>query len=315
MRALSTNSNLVFVWHDNSGQTIPDNSQYLQTKINPDGFSINIADSAIIDDPLVIITSSSSTNVANHVINIGKNSQVEILEYLMSDDPNATNQITCVINCSIGSKVKHCILHHAKDNVSISQSSNTTIKQDSGSNVQSNIFAFGGKTSNIALTVNLQGEHAECQTSCLAYTQNEELQNVVLKIEHMVPYCNSTSLARGVLKDKSITDFLGRIIVHPGAKKTLADLQIKNILCSAKAQANHKPELEIYNDDVKCSHGASTGQMNEEALFYMRSRGLDEKEATNMLIEGFIQPVIVSCTIPMIADYVLGVVKERANGT
>src|SRR6185369_9854583 len=110
--------------------------------------------------------------------------------------------------------------------------------------------------------------NAVCHAANLAYTNGSEKQSVLFNIEHIHPHCTSASLARGVLKDKSITDFIGRITVQHGAKKTVADLQIKNLLCSPKAQSTNRPELEIYDDDVKCSHGSSTGQLNQEALFY-----------------------------------------------
>jgi Fe-S cluster assembly protein SufD len=308
---LSTDSSLVFVWHDNSGQTKPDNSKHIQTKVDTKGFTIDVADDAQIIDPLILISSAALQNTSKNIINIGKNARIQIIEYIMSDDVNADNNVTSEINCGEGSQVKHCILHQAKDNTEIKQQSVTKINLAGHSNLESNIFAFGGKISNIELNILLNGEHAQSQAGCLAYTHGTETQNVALKIDHMVPNCNSKSLSRGILKDASITDFLGRIVVHPGAKKSFADLQIKNILCSPKAQANHKPELEIYNDDVHCSHGASTGQMNEEALFYMRSRGIGLQEATAMLIDGFIQPAIVSCTIPAIADFVKGIIAGR----
>lgn len=311
---LAHNSTLVFVWHDNNGQAFPENSPAIDTIVHAKGFNINIKPNTVLAEPLIILISAASTNQAINNINIGHNSQVQIIEYLMSDDANAQNNVHSVINCGAGSQLKHCILQQAKTNADITQQATITINQARDSNVTSNIFSFGGKSNHITLSIALQEENASCQANSLAYTLGTEVQNVILKIDHLVPRCNSKSLVRGVLFDSSSTDFVGHIGVHPDAKYSFADLQIKNILCSPKAQANSRPELEIYNNEVRCSHGSSTGQMNEDALFYMRSRGLDEQTATKMLIEGFIQPAIDSCTIPAIAEFVKSMIQEREHG-
>lgn len=308
---LATNSDLVFVWHDNSGQTFPENSKHIQTKVSPQGFTINIAENAELPEPIIILCSSANGNKAQNVINIGNNAQVQLIEYMMSDDSDANNNVTTTINCNNGSHLKHCILQQAKEDSSITQQLSTTINQSADTKVASNIFTFGGGLSRIELAIAFRGQNSECNASSLAFTNRSETQDVLLKVDHYEPHCTSKSVARGVLKDESHTNFVGKIIVHPGAKKTYADLQIKNMLCSNKAQADNKPELEIYNNDVHCSHGSSTGQMNEDALFYMRSRGLDLETAKAMLIQGFIQPAIVSCTIPMVADLIKGIISER----
>jgi len=310
-QGLATDSDLVFVWHENSGQTFPDNTAQIHTTISASGFKVNIADNAIIPNPLVFISSADKDNSLHTELNIGKNAQIQIIEYVMSDDSGANNNTNMVINCAAGVQLKHCLLQQARDNSVITQQSATCINQAQDSKVTTNLFSFGGNASKIELAIALQGQNASCNASCLAFTHGTENQNVLLQIDHLVPHCTSSSISRGVLKDKSITDFVGKIFVHPGAKQSFADLQIKSILCSPLAQANNRPELEIYNDDVRCSHGASTGQMNEDALFYMRSRGIDEETAVAMLIDGFILPAIVSCTIPKIAELIKSIIAER----
>jgi Fe-S cluster assembly protein SufD len=310
-QGLATDSDLVFVWHENSGQAFPDNNAEIQTSVNANGFKVNIADNAIIQKPLVFISSADKSSTQQNELNIGKNAQLQIIEYIMSDDAETENTTHTVINCAAGAQLKHCLLQYARDNTNITQQSTTYINQARDSKVTTNVFSFGGALSKIELALALQGQNSSCEASCLAYTHGTENQNVLLKIDHLVPHCTSSSISRGVLKDKSTTDFVGKIFVHPGAKQSFADLQIKSILCSPQSQANNRPELEIYNDDVRCSHGASTGQMNEDALFYMRSRGIDEEMAKEMLIDGFILPAIVSCTIPKIADLIKSIIAER----
>lgn len=307
---LSTKSPYTYVWHENSGQTMPDGSKDISSHLDTNGMTINIADNVSCEEPLILINSATCNNSSKNVINIGKNSRVQIIEYLMSDDKGASNIVETVINCAQGTSVRHCIIQQANLDDSITQEAITTINQLENSSVFTNVFAFGGGKSNTRLNVALNGENANISASSLAYTKGSERQEVFFNIEHMKPHCTSTSLARSVLKDKSYTDFVGKITVHKGAVKTSADLQIKNLLCSAKAQADNKPELEIYNDDVKCSHGSSTGQLDEDALFYMRSRGIDIKDATEMLIAGFIKPVIDSCEIPSVCEYVESMIAK-----
>jgi len=308
---LSTQSPFTFVWHDNAGQSFPEGSKYLTTTVKESGIIIDVPDNIVLDDPIILINSAANGNKSENIINIGKHSQIQIIEYLMSDDNDSNNNVVTNINCAEGAQLKHCILQQAQENSSITQQSITRINQASASNVNTNVFSFGGGISKIELVISLQGANAECHAYSLAFTHGTENQEVLFKIDHQHEQCTSKSVARGVLKDKSVTDFIGKITVHPGAKKTSADLQIKNILCSPKAQAINKPELEIYNDDVRCCHGSTTGQLDYDAIFYMRSRGIDEKEATSMLIAGFIQPVIESCTIPMIAKYIKDIIAER----
>jgi len=309
--SLSLQSTFTFVWHDSAGQAFPENSAQLRTTVQADGLTIDIADHAILDEPIIMINSAANGNKSQNTINIGQHAQVQIIEYLMSDDNDANNTVSTSINCDAGSQLKHCMLQQAASNASITQQSITRITQAADSSVFSNIFSFGGGLSRIELAIALYGANAQCEAACLAFTNGTESQEVLLKIDHIHEHCSSKSIARGVLHDKSSTDFIGRIMVHPGAKKTSADLQIKNILCSPKAQATNKPELEIYNGDIRCRHGSTTGQLDQDALFYMRSRGIDEQEATAMLISGFVQPVIDSCTIPMIPKYIKHIIAER----
>ncbi|MGI9553828.1 MAG: SufD family Fe-S cluster assembly protein, partial [Thermodesulfobacteriota bacterium] len=108
-----------------------------------------------------------------------------------------------------------------------------------------------------------------------------------MRVEHASPHCDSRQFYNGVLDDKSRGVFHGRIIVHEGAEKTDAKQTNRNLLLSDTAQIDTKPQLEIYNDDVKCTHGATIGQMDEEAIFYLQSRGISKKEAQAIMLKGF----------------------------
>ena len=108
-----------------------------------------------------------------------------------------------------------------------------------------------------------------------------------MRVEHASPHCDSRQIYNGVLDDNSRGVFHGRIIVHEGAVKTDAKQTNRNLLLSDSAQIDTKPQLEIYNDDVKCTHGATIGQMDENAIFYLQSRGIPKKEAKTIMVKGF----------------------------
>ena len=137
--------------------------------------------------------------------------------------------------------------------------------------------------------------HEQAQVTVLGLYQLQGKQKIKMKtvVNHFVSHCTSNQVWRGVLHDESQAAFEGRIIVHEQAQKTNAQLSNKNLLLSKQAQINTKPELEIYADDVKCSHGATVGFLNEDALFYLRSRGIGDADARQMLVTAFIGEVLV----------------------
>jgi Fe-S cluster assembly protein SufD len=127
--------------------------------------------------------------------------------------------------------------------------------------------------------------------------KNDQHVDIHSYIEHKAAHCTTDETYRGIMADRSKAVFNGRIHIHPDAQKTLAELSNKNLLLSDKAQINTKPELEIYADDVKCAHGATVAQLNEEAKFYLRSRGISAQEADIMLSFGFINELLESIPV------------------
>ena len=130
-------------------------------------------------------------------------------------------------------------------------------------------------------------------------------------VDHQMPNCNSSELYKGILLDKAHGVFSGRIIVRPDAQKTNAFQQNKNLLLSDQATTDSKPQLEIFADDVKCSHGSTVGQVDKEALFYLKTRGIGEETASRLLVEAFVEDVHSQINIPALRDYVAGLLKEK----
>ena len=153
-------------------------------------------------------------------------------------------------------------------------------------------FALGAKLSRNNIRTKLAGEGLECILNGLYLTRGEQLADHHMVVEHAQPHCASHEYFNGILDDKSRGVFHGRIYVRPIAQKTDAKQTNKNLLLSDDATADTKPQLEIYADDVKCTHGATIGQLNDESIFYLRSRGIPENTARRMLIHAFAGEII-----------------------
>ncbi len=160
------------------------------------------------------------------------------------------------------------------------------------SNVNVHSFALGAKLSRNNIRTKLAGEGLECILNGLYLTRNEQLADHHMIVEHAQPHCASHEYFNGILDDKSKGVFHGRILVREVAQKTDAKQTNKNLLLSDEASADTKPQLEIYADDVKCTHGATIGQLNDESIFYLRSRGLGSETAKRMLIHAFAGEII-----------------------
>ena len=160
------------------------------------------------------------------------------------------------------------------------------------SHVNVHSFSLGAKLSRNNIRTKLAGEGLECILNGLYLTRDEQLADHHMVVEHAQPHCASHEYFNGILDDKSKGVFHGRILVQPVAQKTDAKQTNKNLLLSDDATANTKPQLEIYADDVKCTHGATIGQLNDESIFYLRSRGIGPETARRMLIHAFAGEII-----------------------
>ena len=160
------------------------------------------------------------------------------------------------------------------------------------SNVHVHSFALGAKLSRNNIRTRLAGEGLECILNGLYLTKDEQLADHHMVVEHAQPHCASHEYFNGILDDKSRGVFHGRILVQQIAQKTDAKQTNKNLLLSNDATADTKPQLEIYADDVKCTHGATVGQLNDESIFYLRSRGIGTETARRMLIHAFAGEII-----------------------
>ena len=199
---------------------------------------------------------------------------------------------------------------HAK-NVRVS---NVYVEQQAGSRVNHNIITLHNGVTRNKLDLHLCGEGAECHCyGCVIADKQQHVDNNTL-ITHHAPHCTSNELYKYVLNDASTGAFAGRILVQPGAQQTSSLMTNQNLCSSDQAHMYTQPMLEIYADDVKCSHGSTVGQLNDAALFYMQQRGIPQEEARTLLEVAFINQVIDQMELPALRDRLHYLVDKRFRG-
>lgn len=166
-------------------------------------------------------------------------------------------------------------------------------------------------SANVSYTIDLDGAEAENTLGAAFLATGEEHCAIVLRTNHNVPDCRSNSYVKGVAGGCALGEFRGLVYVAPDAQRTDARQQSRNILLGDTARIEAKPQLEIYADDVKCSHGATVGQMDSEAILYMRQRGLSETQARQLQIEGFVGDVVMHCGVEGLCEQLMEQVKTK----
>jgi Fe-S cluster assembly protein SufD len=267
----------------------------LNAAMATDGMIISAADGATVARPLQIIhvaTASKASTFTRSHLTIGKGARVTLVEsFVAADGANAyqTND-TVILSIGDGSELSHVrLMADALD----------------AANVTSGIFAVGAKTkydffnmtSGGALSrfqgfVTLSGEGSELNLNGVNLLKGSQHGDTTLVVDHAVPNSTSREIFRAVVDDRAHSVFQGRIIVRPNAQKTDGKMMTRALLLSDEAEADNKPELEIFADDVTCGHGATAGALDESLLFYLRARGLPEKDAQALLIQAFVGEAI-----------------------
>jgi Fe-S cluster assembly protein SufD len=261
-----------------------------------DGAFIFVPKGVTVAEPVQLIYISSAkisgeTVLPRNLIIAEANSKVTVVESYLTTASVAylTNAVTEIVAGD------NAFIEHVKVQDEAAEAFHiATIAGEFGraSNVSVHSFALGAKISRNNIRVKLAGEGLECILNGLYLTKDEQLADHHMIVEHAQPHCASHEYFNGILDDKSKGVFHGRIYVHPIAQKTDAKQTNKNLLLSDDATADTKPQLEIYADDVKCTHGATIGQLNDESIFYLRSRGMSQDTARQMLIHAFAGEII-----------------------
>jgi Fe-S cluster assembly protein SufD len=287
-----------------------DSMTALNTSYAKEGAYIYIPKSVVAEKPIEIIHFSSGNETAlwlqpRNLIVVDENAQVQIIERHQSlkEHPVVTNSVTEIY------VHQSAFLDYYKlqnDLPSASLIDNTFIVQEKNSHASVHTFSLGGKLIRNNLRYFHKGEHILSTLKGVTILHDKQHVDHATLVHHAQPNCESHQDYKGIFAERSEGVFNGQILVDKIAQKTNAFQQNNNILLDDKATVNTKPQLEIFADDVKCSHGCTIGQLDEEALFYLRSRGIPKKEAKALLTYAFANNVLESVQLPSL--------KKRING-
>jgi Fe-S cluster assembly protein SufD len=268
----------------------------LNTAFFQDGVFIEIPKGAILQKPLHILQVSlggghPTVSYPRNLILVGETGQASIIETFVSveDHTTFTNTVTEIVAAE-GALVDYTKVQQEGD--AAYHYARVQVHQERSSNVATHSIQLGGLLTREEVTAVLDGEGAESHLYGLYVIAGKQHVDNHTIIDHAKPHCSSREVYKGVLDGKSQGVFNGKIIVRPDAQKTDSKQSNKNLLLSEDAIINTKPQLEIYADDVKCTHGATVGQIDPEAVFYLRSRGIGAQEAKKLLTFAFANDVM-----------------------
>lgn len=289
----------------------------LNTAFAQDGVFIYVPKNVKLEKPVQIIhlLLSNEDQMVQHrnlfIIEEGAEAEVLICDHTLSTRQFLTNSVTEVGAAKNSTFNITRVQNEHNDSVQIT---NTFVNQKRDSKVSSNTISLHGGVIRNNTYVNMKDENCENNALGLFLADQEQSVDNFTFINHEKPNCLSNQLYKGILDDNAHGAFTGRIHVWPDAQKTLAYQKNNNILLSDTAKMNSKPQLEIYADDVKCSHGATVGQLDEEALFYLRSRGISQKESVHLLMYAFAHEVISQIKLPALKERINELVDKRLRG-
>ncbi|MDC0009021.1 Fe-S cluster assembly protein SufD [Winogradskyella sp.] len=295
--------------------TTKDGLSSLNTAFSAEGAYIHIPKNKLVDKPIQIIHFSTGNEAAlmlqpRNLVVVDENSHVQIIErhQSLTNNPVLTNSVTEIF-ANKRAIVDYYKIQNDKENASLIDS--TFINQKDGSLAKVHTFSFGGKLIRNNLNFYQNGERMDSVMKGITIIGKKQHVDHNTLVHHIEPNCESHQDYKGIFDDSSTGVFNGKVVVNKEAQKTNAFQSNNNILISDKASINTKPQLEIYADDVKCSHGCTIGQLDDSAMFYLRSRGIPEKEARALLMFAFSNNVLDSVKIPEIKNRITKIIANK----
>lgn len=318
LRTLSqSNAELAAKFYNKLANKSEDGTVCFNTAFAQDGFFLYIPRNVIVEKPiqLVNVLRSEADFLANRrlliVVEDGAQAKLLVCDHTMNDANFLSTQVCEIF---VGDNAAFDYYEIEETTLKTKRISSTFVSQQANSNVLINGITLHNGTTRNNYNLRFEGENAEANLCGMAIgDRNESIDNFT-HIDHAVPHCSSRELFKYVLNDTSTGSFSGRILVREGADKTEAYQSNKNLCATSEAQMYSKPQLEIYADDVKCSHGTTIGQLDEQALFYMRSRGIPEEEARMLLMFAFTSDVIDTVRLEALKDRLRLLVEKRFRG-
>ncbi|NLX65892.1 MAG: Fe-S cluster assembly protein SufD, partial [Bacteroidales bacterium] len=287
------------------------------TMFAQDGFVVYLPKNVTLEKPLQLINilrGGVDLNVNRRILIIAEeNAQVKLLvcDHAVDD---VRFVVTQVVEIFADTSAQVDFYELEENSAKVTRLNSVFTEQKERSNVvTSGITLHNGYTRN-NYRFRLLGEYAEAHAGGLAICDKAQHIDNFAFLDHASPNCTSNELFKNVLKDRATGVFCGKILVEKDAQKTQAYQTNRNLISSDTAQMFSKPQLEIYADDVKCSHGLTTGQLDEDALFYMRTRGIEEEEARLLLMVAFTRDVVDMIRIPVLQDRLITLIDKRFRG-
>jgi Fe-S cluster assembly protein SufD len=292
-----------------------DNLTSLNTAFAKEGAYIYIPKNVEVQKPIQIINLTTGAEIATmmqprNLIVVQENAHVQIIERHQSLTSNAvlSNVVTEVF------AARNATIDYYKiqnDNLNASLVDNTYIEQKTNSEVSVPTFSFGGNITRNNLNFYQRGEHINSILKGITIIEEKQHVDHHTLVHHIEPNCESHQDYKGIYDERSTGVFNGKVVVEKEAQKTNAYQQNNNVLVSDKATVNAKPQLEIFADDVKCSHGCTIGQLDNDALFYMQQRGIPKKEGKALLMYAFANTVLDSVKIPEVKKRITKLIAQK----
>jgi Fe-S cluster assembly protein SufD len=292
-----------------------DSLTLLNTSFSIEGAYIYLPKSVIAEKPIEIMHFSTGKQgdfflQPRNLIIVEENAEVQILErhQSLSNHKSFTNSVT-EIYAKDSSRIDYYKIQNDREEAYLID--NTYISQNTKSNVDVHTFSFGGEITRNNLNFYQNGENCNSTLNGLTIINGNQHVDHYTLVSHAQPNCESHQEYKGIFSDKSVGVFNGKILVDKIAQKTNAFQQNNNIVIDDRATVNTKPQLEIFADDVKCSHGCTIGQLDEEALFYLRTRGIPINEARGLLTYAFANNVLDSVKIPKLKSRINQIISSK----
>ena len=289
----------------------------LNHALTNDGIILEVDDNYLFNKPLIIynlFNELSENKIINNkvFISLGNESSLSLVDFYKSES-NIKYFNNTIHNYTIN---KNSILKKFSINAVLDNSYNynsTKVNSYYNSIYENFILSLGPNLIKNEIHCNLLENYASCFINGIMFLDNDQHHELKTNINHMHENCKSSQLIKSVLLDNSNGTYQGKIYVNKSAQKTNGYQLSKALILSEKSEFNSKPELEIYADDVKCSHGSTTGNIDENSIFYLMSRGLTKDQANKMIVEGFLNEAIETITVSDIKMLILQLFKERIN--
>ena len=292
-----------------------DNLTSLNTAFATEGAYIHIPKNTEVKKPIQIINFTTGSEVSTMVqprnlIVVGENAHVQIIErhQSLTSNPVLSNIVTEIF-VDKSATVDYYKIQNDELNASLVD--NTYINQKSNSVASVHTFSFGGNITRNNLNFYQNGEHIDSILKGITIIEGKQHVDHHTLVHHIEPNCESHQDYKGIYNERSTGVFNGKVIVNKEAQKTNAYQQNNNVLVSDKATINAKPQLEIFADDVKCSHGCTIGQLDDDALFYMQQRGIPQKEGRGLLMFAFANTVLESVKIPEVKSRITKLIANK----